>query len=106
MKVITLCGSLRVGRKLWDEIGKKLALDGWCVLTVVVWDMYDELHSTHKDLKKKLDDEHLQKILMSNAIFVINKDGYIGESTKREIEYAKKLNLHIYYLEDLRGVEK
>ena len=47
-----------------------------------------------------LDGMHRQKIDMSDAIFVINVNGYIGESTKNEIEYAKSKNKEILYLEN------
>jgi hypothetical protein len=30
---------------------------------------------------------------------VINKDGYIGNSTRSEIEYAKAAGKEIYYME-------
>ena len=40
-----------------------------------------------------------KRIELSDAILVINKDGYIGNSTKLEIEYAKKLNKEVMYLE-------
>ena len=47
--------------------------------------------------KRALDELHLRKIDLSNFIYVIDVGGYIGESTKREIEYAKKHNKKIYY---------
>jgi hypothetical protein len=46
-----------------------------------------------------LDDMHKRKIDMSDEIFVINVGGYIGDSTKSEIEYAKKHGKKINYLE-------
>ena len=46
-----------------------------------------------------LDEMHRQKIDMSDVIYVINVNGYIGESTKNEIEYAKSKNKEIFYLE-------
>ena len=49
--------------------------------------------------KEMLDDMHKRKIDMSDEIFVINVDGYIGESTKSEIEYANKMGKKISYLE-------
>jgi len=49
--------------------------------------------------KKNLDELHREKIRMSNAIFVLNYEGYIGDSTKSEIEFAKYLNMPIYYYE-------
>ncbi len=44
---------------------------------------------------------HKEKIKLSDAILVVNVNDYIGESTKREIEYAKSLNKEILYYTDL-----
>ena len=41
-------------------------------------------------MKPMLDDMHLRKIDLADEIFVINPGGYIGTSTRREIEYAHK----------------
>ena len=49
--------------------------------------------------KEMLDDMHKRKIDMADEIFVISKDGYIGDSTKSEIEYAKEHGKKIRYLE-------
>ena len=46
-----------------------------------------------------LDDMHKRKIDMADEIFVINKDGYIGSSTKSEIEYAIKTGKTVNYME-------
>ena len=51
--------------------------------------------------KEMLDDMHKRKIDMADEIFVINKNGYIGESTKSEIEYAIKHNKKVNYLEKI-----
>lgn len=48
-----------------------------------------------------LDGMHKQKIDMSDEIYVINIGGYIGESTKKEIEYAKSRGKKISYLENI-----
>ena len=52
------------------------------------------------DTKKMLDKMHKQKIDMSDEILVINLDGYIGDSTKSEIEYALKNGKNVMYLEE------
>lgn len=52
-------------------------------------------------IKEMLDDMHKRKIDMANEIFVVNKGGYIGSSTKSEIEYAKSIGKNIRYLEQL-----
>ena len=44
---------------------------------------------------------HKAKIDLADEIFVINKNGYIGESTKSEIEYALKQGKSVRYLENM-----
>lgn len=51
--------------------------------------------------KQILDELHLRKIDIADRIYVINIDGYIGESTRKEIEYAKATNKPISYLEEI-----
>ena len=50
--------------------------------------------------KEMLDDMHKRKIDMADEIYVINVGGYIGESTRSEIEYAKKNGREVRYLEE------
>ena len=45
-----------------------------------------------------LDDMHKRKIDMADSIFVVNRGGYIGESTKSEIEYALKTGKQVTYM--------
>lgn len=47
-----------------------------------------------------MDALHFKKIEISDSIYVINIDGYIGESTAREITYAESLGKPISYLEE------
>jgi len=97
--IITICGSLRAGRALWDKVANDLSEEGYIVLTVHIWD-WDGLHSNRKELKKMLDDMYKAKILMSEGIFVINKGGYVGPSTKDEIEFATDHGKFIRFLEN------
>lgn len=50
--------------------------------------------------KEMLDDMHKRKIDMADEIFVINVGGYIGDSTRSEIDYAIEHGKKIQYLED------
>ena len=104
-KVITLCGSTRF-KKEFMEAQKTLTLKGNIVISVglfghsgdsEVWENMDE--GTLTKTKEMLDDMHKRKIDMADEIFVINVGGYIGESTKSEIEYAKKTGKKVNYLE-------
>ena len=83
------------------DIAEKLTLEGNCVL------MPNELSRNSKDdytLEEALmiDKMHKEKIKLSDAILVVNVNGYIGSSTKSEIEYAKNLNKEIMYYTDLK----
>ena len=104
-KVITLCGSTRF-KDEFLKVQKELTLKGNIVISVglfghsgdnEVWENMDDGALTKT--KQMLDDMHKQKIDMSDEIFVINVGGYIGESTRNEIEYAKNNGKKISYLE-------
>ena len=47
-----------------------------------------------------LDDIHKRKIDMADAIYVINKNGYIGSSTRSEIQYAIEHGKQVIFMED------
>lgn len=103
--VVTLCGSVRTGKQLWDAITQRWTLEGLIVLKVDVWEdgtnIYKRCHEGDlQETKKMLDEMHKRKIELSDFIYVINKNGYIGNSTKSEIKYAKKLKKPVLYLEE------
>ena len=105
-KVITLCGSTRF-KEEFMEVQKRLTLEGNIVISVglfghsgdnEVWENMDE--GTLTKTKEMLDDMHKRKIDMADEIFVINAGGYIGSSTKSEIEYAIATGKQVRYLEE------
>lgn len=98
-KVVTLCGSTRFKDKFF-EIQKKLTLEGYIVISVGLFGHSGDDEVWTDGVKEMLDKMHLSKIDMADEIFVINVDGYIGESTKREIAYAKSKGKIINYLEN------
>ena len=102
--IITLCGSTRF-KDEYEEIAKKLALEGHCVLSVNMYSHADNIELTQEQ-KIQLDNAHKQKISISDAIFVINKGGYIGESTFSEIDWAQRMKKDIYFLENINQEEE
>ena len=93
--IITLCGSTRF-YETFLEINNKLTAKGYIVLSIgVVKSKAVMLDKSDPELEKMLDALHREKILMSDSIFVIDFDGYIGESTKGEIEFAEKYGKRI-----------
>ena len=97
MKIITICGSLKFEKEI-KYYSEKLSLEGNCELSVI-YPTREKGDYTINDIKQ-LGNGHLKKIDISDAIFVINKGGYMGEAVGREIEYAKKHNKEIMYLEE------
>ena len=96
-KVITLCGSTR-SKDDFERINKELTLLGNIVISVGCVGHSGETFT--EEQKIMLDDIHKRKIDMADAIYVINKDGYIGSSTRSEIQYALRLGKQIIYMED------
>lgn len=101
VKVITLCGSTRF-KKQFLEAQKQLSLEGYIVLSVGLFGHSGDNEAWMPGIKEMLDANHLRKIDMSDGIYVINVGDYIGESTKREIEYAFVKGKYIRYLEPLK----
>lgn len=96
--IITLCGSTRF-KEQFEEIQRKLTLDGFLVISVGLFSHSEENSHEWLDNEKKqmLDDLHKVKIMMSDAIYVINAEQYIGNSTKNEIKFANSLGLPVFY---------
>jgi len=102
-KIITLCGSTKF-KKEFKEAVKHLTLEDNIVLSVGLFGHSGDEEAWAK--KEMLDNMHFEKIRMSDAIYVINKNGYIGDSTSYEIIYAKCLKKEIMYLENADGIAK
>ena len=81
------------------EIQKKLTLDGYIVISVGLFGHSGDDEAWIEGTKEMLDDMHKRKIDMADEIFVVNVGGYIGNSTRSEIEYAQSKGLPIRYLE-------
>jgi len=99
-KIITLCGSTKFKDQFMAE-QKRLTLEGNIVISVGLFGHSGDNEVWTQDTKEMLDDMHKRKIDLADEIFVINVGGYIGSSTKQEIEYAKQNNKTVTYLEDI-----
>jgi hypothetical protein len=97
-KVITLCGSTRF-KEQFLEAQKRLTLEGNIVISVGLFGHSGDDEVWTSGAKEMLDDMHKRKIDMADEIFVINVGGYIGSSTRSEIEYAKDNGKKVNYLE-------
>lgn len=97
-KVITLCGSTRF-KDEFIETQKRLSLQGNIVISVGLFGHSGDKEVWQDGVKEMLDDMHKHKIDMADSIYVINVGGYIGSSTRSEIEYAIAHGKTVEYLE-------
>ena len=95
--VVVLCGSTRF-KDEFEKVSRELTLSGYIVISLSVYSHYDNLN-LNKDQINMLTNIQYQKIDMADEIYVINKYGYMGSGTIKEIEYAKSKGKVIRYME-------
>lgn len=96
--IVCLVGSTRFKRQ-YEEETRRLTLEGKIVLTCGVWVHHEAENAKAPEVKARLDRLHEAKIDMADEVRVINVGKYVGDSTRREIEYAKGQGKRLTYLE-------
>lgn len=101
-KKVCYCGSLRVALEAFKKAEYEAVLKGEIALLpcCMFVDIKRE-YGAESDYKQKADDLHKRKIDIADEVFVLNVGGYIGQSTRSEIEYAQSIGKPIFYLEPL-----
>lgn len=101
-EVITLCGSSKFKAEFMAE-NSRLTQEGNVVISLGMFghtDLPDYNWETDAtDLKTMLDRLHMQKIRMADRVHVVCPGGYIGESTRREVAYARSLGKRVTFSE-------
>lgn len=103
VKTITICGSMR-----FEDEMKAIAF------SLEVYYGYNVLQCIYNPEKVELTDSllqnlviaHYEKIRLSDAIYVIDIDGYIGKSVKEEIAYAESIGKEIFYHSDFQNKKR
>lgn len=108
--IVCLCGSTRF-MDAFFEAGWEFTLQGKIVLSVGVCKHVDAdgghgAEALGQDVADRLDELHKRKIDLADEVFVLNVGGYIGDSTRSEIEYATEIGKPIQYLEDVADQQK
>jgi hypothetical protein len=96
--VVFLCGSTRFV-ETFNEWRKKLTYEGKIVLAIEIVTTQAKKDYPSLETKKMLDELYLRMIDLADEVMILNVGGYIGESTKKELEYARKHNNTIKFLE-------
>jgi len=99
-KIICYCGSLRVAGEAFKKAEYESVLDGHIALLpcCMFVDIQRE-YGAESDYKAMADELHKRKIDLCDEVFVLNVGGYIGESTRNEIQYAEEIGKPVSYLE-------
>jgi len=102
--IVCLCGSTRFWRE-FQRASLRETLAGKIVLSIGAASGTDDEHfgnlprEEYDRIKAELDELHLRKIDLADEVLILNVGGYIGESTSRELEYARKLGKRVRFLE-------
>jgi hypothetical protein len=97
--VVTICGSMKFYDRML-KVAARLTSAGHIVLMPHDASLTGIENKTAIEHGAMLDEMHRAKIRLSGSIYVVNTGGYIGESTRGEIDYATKLGLPIQYDEE------
>lgn len=103
--IVCLCGSTRF-YAAFQEANYRETMAGRIVLSIGFYP-HSSTAAGHGDgighdstEKIALDELHKRKIDLADEILVLNVGGYIGSSTRSEIEYARAIGKGIRYLEE------
>lgn len=96
MKVYTICGSMKFKNEMKKVSSELEAKQGICVLMPV---NYSKKYKDNLQNLERISACQMRKIELCDAVYVMNVNGYIGESTKHEIAYAKSKGKQIVYHE-------
>ena len=105
-KVICLCGSTRFTNvmliKQWELTKRGYIVLSWCALPDRYYQEGKEMAhiGDQEGVKELVDEIHKRKIDLADEVFVLNLNGYIGESTRSEIEYARTTGKRVNYWEE------
>jgi hypothetical protein len=107
--VVCLCGSTR----FWKEFQRaslRETMKGRIVLSIGAASGTDDEHfgnlskEEYAAVKQMLDELHKRKIDMCDQVLILNVDGYVGESTRSEWQYALALGKQIRWLEPDKAI--
>lgn len=93
--IVALCGSCRFKEQFF-RAGFRESMLGRIVLNLSWYGTLESYNPTPEE-KIALDALHFRRIDLSDEILVIDRGGYIGESTRNEIEYADATGKPVRY---------
>ena len=112
--IVCLCGSTRFYQQ-FQRANYEETMAGKIVLSVGFYRHYAESVERNRtefhgenigctpEQKIALDDLHMRKIDLADEVLILNVGGYIGESTARELAYARSLGKRVRFWEEVKA---
>ena len=103
-KIVCLCGSTRFWRE-FQSASLQETLQGKIVLSIGAASGTNDEHFGHLPreeydrIKENLDVLYLRKIDLADEVLILNVGGYIGQSTRKELDYALVHGKPVRFLE-------
>lgn len=91
-QTVTICGSTRFKDEM-IQLAKDMTKQGYIVLMPMLFAHSGDVITDEE--KEQLDELHFAKIEKADIVYIVNPNGYVGESTRREIEWARFLHKQI-----------
>lgn len=101
--VVTLCGSTKF-KEEFEQVNLELTKRGYIVISVAAFGHADSLNFSETE-KRHLDQIHFRKIDISDLIYVIDVNEYVGDSTKNEIVYALRNDKSVFFYSKVKPDE-
>src|SRR5579859_3919583 len=103
-QIVCLCGSTSKALEAFRSANLQETLAGKIVLSIGCdtksdTDLFGIEGQKRARIKRGLDKLHRYKILIAHEVYMLNQDGYMGNSTRRELAYARQLHKHLRWLE-------
>jgi len=96
-KIATLCGSTKF-KKEFDLVARYLTLSGYIVINISPFYVEDDgLLPLDENVQHMFQEMHLQRIDMADVVVIVDPNGYVGDSTRKEIECAKTIGKPVEY---------
>jgi hypothetical protein len=107
-KIVCICGSTRFTPLMmmmeWEYAKQGILAFGWFVKPTRTDEPTDHL-AEHENVKEIFDELHKRKIDLADEVLILNVGGYIGDSTRSELAYARSKGKPIRWLEPDKAID-
>lgn len=94
MKTVTICGSMRFEKEMQDIA---FELETKCDMVVLQCVYNNKVKDISEEEAAALEKAHFRKIELSDAVYIADIHGYIGNAVSEEIRFAESIGKEIIF---------